>query len=553
MRTVIYARFSSALQNARSVQDQIDLCRERCAREGWTVVEVYSDHAISGAAGIDESQRPGLNAMLARIEARRHPDGPIDQVLAEATDRIARHQGDALAIRERVTFAGARIFTLSDGEVTEITATFRGLMDAQFRKDLAAKVKRGQRGAIAQGRSAAGLAYGYRTANRLDGKGGLTRGLREIDEAQAEIVRRIFAEYGAGLSPRNIATGLNADALPAPGRGGFWRASTIYGDRKRKNGIIQNRLYIGELVFNRTRKVTDPRTRKALILANPESDWQVEPVPELRIVTDAAWKAAQARLGAVQARKPAYSRAPKHMLSGLARCGTCGGAWIVRGPNRWGCSRRLEGGPHACANGRTVSTAIMEGRVLAGLQNRLLDPALVEIYVREYHAERARLSADTRRTADRLTRDLAKARAKVTRLVAAIASGAGEFEEVRTALAEAKAEVASLESARDEAKALPVIALHPHVGADYRKQVERLNAALTENPQARLEAIPQLRALIESVTLTPSAEPRGLEIEVTGRLTAILGLATGKRPKMYGIAGAGEGIRSIPQFLKAAV
>ncbi|MBX4388938.1 recombinase family protein, partial [Mycobacterium tuberculosis] len=115
----------------------------------------FTDFAISGAAGIDEAARPGLNAMLARVEA-----GGVDQVLAEATDRIARHQGDAFTIRERITFAGARLFTLSDGEVTEITATFRGLMDAQFRKDLGAKVKRGQRGTISQKRAAAGLAYG---------------------------------------------------------------------------------------------------------------------------------------------------------------------------------------------------------------------------------------------------------------------------------------------------------------------------------------------------------------------------------------------------------
>lgn len=106
MRTVIYARFSSTLQNARSIEDQIALCRERCEREGWSIVEVFTDYAISGAAGIDEIARPGLSAMLTRIEA-----GGVDQVVAEATDRIARHQGDAFTIRERITFASARIFT----------------------------------------------------------------------------------------------------------------------------------------------------------------------------------------------------------------------------------------------------------------------------------------------------------------------------------------------------------------------------------------------------------------------------------------------------------
>ncbi|MDB5683172.1 MAG: Recombinase [Sphingomonas bacterium] len=70
-------------------------------------------------------------------------------------------------------------------------------MDAHFRKELGAKIKRGQRGAVAQGRAPAGLAYGYRKANRLDQNGDLVRGLRSIDPDQAEVVHRIFTEYAA--------------------------------------------------------------------------------------------------------------------------------------------------------------------------------------------------------------------------------------------------------------------------------------------------------------------------------------------------------------------
>lgn len=160
MKTLIYARFSSLLQNSRSIEDQITICRERCERDGWEIVEVFTDYAISGAAGISESQRPGLAAMLARIET-----GGMDQVLAESTDRIARHEGDSFAIRERLAFAGVRLFTLTDGEITHLTGTIKGLMDANFRKELGAKIKRGQRGTVAQGRSPAGLAYAYSMAN----------------------------------------------------------------------------------------------------------------------------------------------------------------------------------------------------------------------------------------------------------------------------------------------------------------------------------------------------------------------------------------------------
>src|SRR3546814_3029934 len=97
MRTVIYARYSSNLQNSRSIEDQVAVCRERCEAEGWTVVDVFRDYAIGGDAGIDETQRPGMFDMPELVER-----GGIHQVLADTSSRIARHQGDAHHIRNRI-------------------------------------------------------------------------------------------------------------------------------------------------------------------------------------------------------------------------------------------------------------------------------------------------------------------------------------------------------------------------------------------------------------------------------------------------------------------
>src|SRR3546814_9722602 len=57
-----------------------------------------------------------LVAMLELVER-----GGIDQVLADTSSRIARNQGDAHHIRDRINFAGARIFTLADGEINALT------------------------------------------------------------------------------------------------------------------------------------------------------------------------------------------------------------------------------------------------------------------------------------------------------------------------------------------------------------------------------------------------------------------------------------------------
>jgi DNA invertase Pin-like site-specific DNA recombinase len=83
MRVGIHARYSSDNQSEASIDDQVRICRARAEREGWTVVEVYADHALSGAT----TDRPGLQALVA--DARK---GRLDVVLAEALDRISRDQ-----------------------------------------------------------------------------------------------------------------------------------------------------------------------------------------------------------------------------------------------------------------------------------------------------------------------------------------------------------------------------------------------------------------------------------------------------------------------------
>jgi DNA invertase Pin-like site-specific DNA recombinase len=83
MRAVVYARYSSDQQRTTSIDDQVRLCKESIAREGWTLVQVYRDSAISGATTL----RPGYQAMLAGAR-----EAEFDIVVAEALDRLSRDQ-----------------------------------------------------------------------------------------------------------------------------------------------------------------------------------------------------------------------------------------------------------------------------------------------------------------------------------------------------------------------------------------------------------------------------------------------------------------------------
>jgi site-specific DNA recombinase len=151
IRVALYARYSSDNQRDASIEDQLRQCRERAAREGWTIVESYSDRAISGASLI----RSGIQSLLADAQA-----GRFDMVLSEALDRISRDQEDVAGVFKRLRFAGIAIVTLAEGEISELHVGLKGTMNALFLKDLATKTHRGIRGRVEAGKIGGGNAYG---------------------------------------------------------------------------------------------------------------------------------------------------------------------------------------------------------------------------------------------------------------------------------------------------------------------------------------------------------------------------------------------------------
>ena len=47
MKVAIYARYSSDNQRDASIADQMRVCRAFAERQGWTIAQEYSDHAVS--------------------------------------------------------------------------------------------------------------------------------------------------------------------------------------------------------------------------------------------------------------------------------------------------------------------------------------------------------------------------------------------------------------------------------------------------------------------------------------------------------------------------
>src|SRR5512145_542960 len=197
-RVALYARYSSDQQREASIEDQLRLCRIHAEKQGWVVAESYHDRAVSGASLI----RPGVQALLA--DALR---GRFQVVLAEALDRISRDQEDVAGVFKRLAFAGVKIITLSEGEITHLHVGLKDTMNALFLKDLADKTRRGMRGRVEAGKAGGGLCYGYDVVRAFRDSGEPEYGGQKVNEAEAATVQFIFNEYAAGKSPKAIAHG----------------------------------------------------------------------------------------------------------------------------------------------------------------------------------------------------------------------------------------------------------------------------------------------------------------------------------------------------------
>jgi site-specific DNA recombinase len=524
-RVALYARYSSDQQSVASIEDQLRICRERAEREGWHIVRTYEDAAISGSSMI---LRPDAQALVRDAEA-----GEFDVVLAEALDRVSRDQADTATLYKYLQFARVPLVTLAEGEITELHVGLKGTMNALFLKDLAKKTHRGLRGRVEKGHSAGAVGYGYRMVRRLTSEGELVRGEREIDQAEALVVNRIFREFASGKSPRAIVRDLNAEGVPGPS-GRPWSDTTIRGKRAIGTGIINNELYVGVWVWNHKHYVKDPRTAKLVTRVNPESEWVRVEVPQLRIVSDNLWKAVKQRqdalavqwapvvagVRAAQAQRMHTQRRPAYLLSGLLECGVCGGKFGIVVHDRYGCLNHHR--RHVCDNSRTIKRDKLEERALAGLTERLVSPervqkavaAYVEYTNRENRERQIQAEAD-RRAFDKIERGIAGIMATIEdgMYQPTMKARMAELERQKTELA------ARLKQAPAEAAYV-----HPGMAEAYRRKVIRLTELL-EDPETCDDASSDLRMLIHRIILQPGEKRGEVQATLQGALDNILDFA----------------------------
>jgi len=238
-------------------------------------------------------------------------------------------------------------------------------------------------------------------------------------------------------------------------------------------------------------------------------------------------KAAKARQKALDAKAPGLwqKNRPRYLLSGLVKCGVCGGGYAKINNHYYGCAASKNKGEAVCVNRKTIKREVLEEKILSALQTHLMRDELVQIFCEEYtkHLNRLRAAQDSALHEAKAERDrLQKARANVLQAIRdGIAANL-----VKDELENIAARLEKLETVIAQGSEQPRPLLHPAMARRYREQIATLREALARSG-GQGEAVEHVRGLIEKIVLTPISGRDELKIDLFGDLAGILELAAG--------------------------
>ncbi len=466
-RVAVYARFSSDMQHAVSIERQVQTCREYAKREGWGTIpaaHVYADEAVSGS----RSDRAAYSRLLQEIAASNGT--PVyDIVLVEDWSRLSRDMQEASKLVKMAPIWGLRVIGCNDGvdtsrKGTKVLTYMKAAMAENFLDELIDRVRGGLRERFRAGHHAGGTIYGYKTVPLLDASGFKDRfgnprvlGRRlEIVPAQAQVIQRIFREAAAGATPREIAARLDADRVPKPcltradgtpyhfetpaGKArqtSRWNPSTVH-------HLLRAERYTGRWSWLRRTGVGKDAKNRTILRPSPD-DRLTDERPDLRIIDEATWEKVQAHLarraegvhfdprtGKLRGRKPGAppTRDAGNPWRGLLFCGTCGGPIaVVRTPKgaTWkgrylGCVQhfRLKDG---CTETGTMRLEELNAALRGALEGYFSDTKLATQRAKKFFDALNAYNAKRHLVVAKVEAEVKKADQALKRITQAIAGG----------------------------------------------------------------------------------------------------------------------------------
>ncbi len=299
---------------SESIKNQTAMLINYVMEQKLSLYRIYTDDGYSGT----NTDRPAFQEMIQDIE-----DKKVNMVLTKDFSRFGR---------DRIAFGyyteryfpenGIRYIAIADdydniNGCNDSSAAIKSLFNEMHAADTSRKVTNIKRFKQKQGLFIGGKApYGYMKSPNEKNK-------IIIDDYAAGIVRYIFKLALEGMSCRQIAVKLNDDNIPTPAQYAKINLSVKgpYSGRwssERVSDMLQNEVYIGNMVQGRIRKVSY-KSKKCKKL--PREEWTVVENTHEPIIDKEAFK----KVGElIKSRNHTRSCTYDFPLKGLIFCHECG-------------------------------------------------------------------------------------------------------------------------------------------------------------------------------------------------------------------------------------
>lgn len=493
---VIYARISEKDDTVDKVANQVESLQKLATREGYDVVEIFSDDGVSAFRG--KKDRPGFTALLSRIKA-----GGVGYVLAIEPYRLTRGSGaESEALHLLCAGAGTKLHTLNTGvqdPSTPLTSALMKIQDILGGVDVETRVHK----QVLRNEAEANIGkpvwgrrpFGFAGVEEINGRGEKTVRWLDHEPSEAAAIRWAVDFF---LKPEGTIYGIIQEFNSR-------KLKTTAAGYKRRAGGPE---FTGDWTYASVRSMLrNPRIAGLLVrhgeIQNVPAAWD-------SIVSREDWQAVQDKLNDPK-RRTSPGRKPRSLGSGLVLC-ACG--LPMRATTIVGIPRGSEGAQRTSQKlpglRCDVTRAQAQGRNAEGSQHCSvrdddLNPVLVEEVVKAFLFGPADMLPGGAVDLTPIDAELGRIRSARGRLVSLVAKGLADEGDVESELRTIKLREAELEAQRAEAvsksaQAAMVVDLRASVWAGKRASFDdaaNAKVALRE----RFESLPlaQRRELVRTL------------------------------------------------------
>ena len=458
-RGAAYIRVSTDDQLEYSPESQLDTIREYAQRNHILLPEEFIFCEEEGVSGRKAEKRAAFMRMIGVAKTKPKP---FDVILLWRYSRFARNRQDSVVYKSMLRKElGIEVISVNeplpeDDKIAVLIEALIEAMDEYYSINLAEDVRRGMLKKVARGEAVSAPPFGYRMENKQF----------YPDPYTAPIVQKIFSDFLAGKSYRELAEELNAMGIRSRRGCRFESRGIEY--------ILHNPVYAGKIRYHPNGHVARNFEQPGALLA----DGIHQPIlsPEL-------WESAQARLMELRQNPVKNIRrlaSPPFALQGLCRCSCCGGL-LTRTGKGLNCSRYAHG---QCPQSHYITA------------ERLLEVCIAQIdadFGQEVFTLAGHLPATAPDTAHLLQAQLAREEQRLQRAQSAYLNGVDTLEEYR----EQKREIVKVIDALQRQAASQSIAAAA-IPSD-RQPRQRVTSLLRDPARDETEKAALLRAFIDHV------------------------------------------------------